>query len=63
MRESPSIIPWGDLDRTVYLVLDDFGGKYGWALARDQRGQHGPRHADPPPARWGTAHLRENRRN
>ena len=31
MRESPSIIPWGDLDRTVYLVLDDFGGKYGWA--------------------------------
>jgi hypothetical protein len=31
MRESPSIIPWGDLDRTVHLVLDDFGGKYGWA--------------------------------
>jgi len=30
MRESPSIIPWGDLDRTVHLVLDDFG-KYGWA--------------------------------
>jgi hypothetical protein len=21
----------GDLDRDVYLVLDDFGGKYGWA--------------------------------
>ena len=32
MRESPSIIPWGDLDRTVYLVLDDFGGRYGWAI-------------------------------
>ena len=31
MRESPSIIPWGDFDRTVYIVLDDFGGKYGWA--------------------------------
>ena len=31
MREFPSIIPWGELDRTVYLVLDDFGGKYGWA--------------------------------
>jgi hypothetical protein len=29
-RESPSIIPWGDLDRDVYLVLDNFGGKYGW---------------------------------
>jgi len=31
MRGSPSIIPWGELDRTVYLVLDDFGGKYGRA--------------------------------
>jgi hypothetical protein len=31
MRESPSIVPWGDLDRTVYLVLDDFDAKYGWA--------------------------------
>jgi hypothetical protein len=30
MRESPSIIPWGDLDRTVYFVLNDFG-KCGWA--------------------------------
>jgi len=30
MLESPSIIPWGDLDRTVHLVLDDFG-KYDWA--------------------------------
>ena len=31
MRESPSIIPWGDVDRTVYLVLDDFGARLGWA--------------------------------
>jgi hypothetical protein len=23
--------PWGNLDRTLYLVLDDFGGKYGWS--------------------------------
>jgi hypothetical protein len=29
MRESPSIIPWGDLDRTVYLVLNDFAGAFG----------------------------------
>ena len=36
MRESPSIIPWGDLDRTVYLVLDDFGGKYGWAWSETE---------------------------
>jgi hypothetical protein len=31
MRESPSIIPWGDFDRTVYLVLNDFGARLGWA--------------------------------
>ena len=36
MRESPSIIPWGDLDRTVYLVLDDFGGKHGWAWSETE---------------------------
>jgi hypothetical protein len=38
MRESPSIIPWGDLDRAVYLVLDDFGHKYGgcfWPETRE----------------------------
>jgi hypothetical protein len=38
MRESPSIIPWGDLDRAVYLVLDDFGYKYGgcfWPETRE----------------------------
>jgi len=29
MRESPSIIPWGELDRTVYLVLNDFAGAFG----------------------------------
>jgi hypothetical protein len=29
VRESPSIIPWGDLDRTVFLVLDNFGGAFG----------------------------------
>jgi hypothetical protein len=29
MRKSPSIIPWGDLDRTVYLVLNDFAGAFG----------------------------------
>ena len=29
MRESPSIIPWGDDDRTVYLVLNDFAGAFG----------------------------------
>ena len=29
MRESPSIIPWGDLDRTVYLVLNDYAGAFG----------------------------------
>ena len=26
----------GDLDRTVYLVLDDFGGKYGWAWSETE---------------------------
>jgi hypothetical protein len=30
MRESPSIVPWGDLDRTVYLALNGFGGRFGW---------------------------------
>ena len=29
MRESPSIIPWGVLDRTVYLVLNDFASAFG----------------------------------
>jgi hypothetical protein len=29
MRESPSIIPWGELDRTAYLVLNDFSGAFG----------------------------------
>ena len=29
MRESPSIIPWGELGRTVYLVLNDFAGAFG----------------------------------
>ena len=29
MRESPSIIPWGELDRTAYLVLNDFAGAFG----------------------------------
>jgi hypothetical protein len=29
MRESPPIIPWGDVDRTVYLVLNDFAGAFG----------------------------------
>jgi hypothetical protein len=28
MRQSPSIIPWGDLDRTVYLVLTDSAGAF-----------------------------------
>jgi hypothetical protein len=31
VSELPSIIPWGDLDRTVCLVLDDFGGRIGYA--------------------------------
>jgi hypothetical protein len=29
MRESPSISPWDDFDRTVYLVLNDFAGAFG----------------------------------
>jgi hypothetical protein len=35
MRESPSIIPWGDLDRTVHLVLDNFGGAFGGLAWRE----------------------------